>query len=70
MGLAVVFAEILDGLLGGLQGRLGFLETLAGGDVRSYPCRSFESATKLAECFIAGVTKPRLCTMSRYAFSR
>ena len=28
-------------------------------DVRSYPCRSLESATKLAERFIAGVTKPR-----------
>jgi len=28
-------------------------------DVRSYPCRSMESATKLAERFIAGVTKPR-----------
>ena len=28
-------------------------------DVRSYPCRSLESATKLAERFIASVTKPR-----------
>jgi hypothetical protein len=28
-------------------------------DVRSYPCRSLESAIKLAERFIAGVTKPR-----------
>jgi hypothetical protein len=28
-------------------------------DVRSYPCRSMESAIKLAERFIAGVTKPR-----------
>jgi hypothetical protein len=27
-------------------------------DVRSYPCRSMESAVKLAERFIAGVTKP------------
>ncbi len=27
-------------------------------DVRSYPCRSMESALKLAERFIAGVTKP------------
>jgi hypothetical protein len=27
-------------------------------DVRSYPCRSRESALKLAERFIAGVTKP------------
>jgi hypothetical protein len=26
--------------------------------VRSYPCRSLESATKLATRFIAGVTKP------------
>ena len=26
-------------------------------DVRSYPCRSMESAIKLAERFIAGVTK-------------
>ncbi|HOX59246.1 MAG TPA: hypothetical protein PLC99_20380 [Verrucomicrobiota bacterium] len=28
-------------------------------DVRSHPCRCLESATKLAERFIAGVTKPR-----------
>ena len=28
-------------------------------DVRSYPCRSMESAIKLVERFIAGVTKPR-----------
>ncbi len=28
-------------------------------DVRSYPCRSMESAIKLAERFIAGVIKPR-----------
>ncbi len=28
-------------------------------EVRSYPCRSMESAIKLAERFIAGVTKPR-----------
>jgi len=27
-------------------------------DVRSYPCRSLESATKLAARFIAGVTRP------------
>ena len=28
-------------------------------DVRTYPCRSMESAIKLAERFIAGVIKPR-----------
>ena len=28
-------------------------------DARSYPCRSMESAIKLAERFIAGVIKPR-----------
>ena len=27
-------------------------------DVRSYPCRSLESAIKLVERFVAGVTKP------------
>ena len=27
-------------------------------DVRAYPCRSMESAIKLVERFIAGVTKP------------
>ena len=27
-------------------------------DVRSYPCRTLEKATKLAANFIAGVTKP------------
>ena len=27
-------------------------------EVRSYPCRSMESAIKLVERFIAGVTKP------------
>ena len=34
-------------------------------DVRSYPCRSLESATKLAERFIAGVTKPRPAAPAR-----
>jgi hypothetical protein len=42
------------------QGRvLNFVVTLTTfQDVRSYPCRSMESAIKLAERFIAGVTKP------------
>ena len=33
-------------------------------DLRSYPCRSMESAIKLAERFIAGVTKPRPAAQS------
>ncbi len=42
------------------RGVLTFVVTLTTfKDVRSYPCRSLESATKLAERFIAGVTKPR-----------
>ena len=42
------------------QGVLNFVVTLTTHkDVRSYPCRSMESAIKLAERFIAGVTKPR-----------
>ncbi len=42
------------------RGVLTFVVTLTTAqDVRSYPCRSLESATKLAERFIAGVTKPR-----------
>ena len=42
------------------KGVLTFVVTLTTfKDVRSYPCRSLESATKLAERFIAGVTKPR-----------
>ena len=42
------------------RGVLNFVVTLTTfQDVRSYPCRSMESATKLAERFIAGVTKPR-----------
>ena len=42
------------------RGVLTFVVTLTTfQDVRSYPCRSLESATKLAERFIAGVTKPR-----------
>ena len=41
------------------RGVLTFVVTLTTfKDVRSYPCRSLESATKLAERFIAGVTKP------------
>ena len=41
------------------RGVLNFVVTLTTfQDVRSYPCRSLESATKLAERFIAGVTKP------------
>ena len=40
------------------RGVLTFVVTLTTfKDVRSYPCRSLESATKLAERFIAGVTK-------------
>ena len=42
------------------RGVLTFVVTLTTfKDVRSYPCRSLESATTLAERFIAGVTKPR-----------
>ena len=42
------------------KGVLLFVVTLTTfKDVRSYPCRSMESAIKLAERFIAGVTKPR-----------
>ena len=41
------------------RGVLNFVVTLTTfQEVRSYPCRSLESATKLAERFIAGVTKP------------
>ncbi|HWV98515.1 MAG TPA: hypothetical protein VNZ64_02365 [Candidatus Acidoferrum sp.] len=40
------------------RGVLNFVVTLTTHkDVRSYPCRSMESAIKLAERFIAGVTK-------------
>ncbi len=42
------------------KGILNFVVTLTTfQEVRSYPCRSVESAIKLAERFIAGVTKPR-----------
>ncbi len=42
------------------KGVLLFVVTLTTfKDVRSYPCRSLESATKLAERFVAGVTQPR-----------
>jgi len=41
------------------QGVLTFVVTLTTHkEVRAYPCRSLESAIKLAERFIAGVTKP------------
>ena len=41
------------------RGVLTFVVTLTTfKEVRSYPCRSMESAIKLAERFIAGVTKP------------
>ena len=41
------------------RGVLSFVVTLTTvQEVRSYPCRSIESATRLAERFIAGVTKP------------
>jgi hypothetical protein len=41
------------------RGVLSFVVTLmTHKDVRSYPCRSMESAIKLVERFIAGVTKP------------
>ncbi len=42
------------------KGVINFVVTLTTHkDVRSYPCRSLESAIKLVERFIAGVTKPR-----------
>jgi hypothetical protein len=42
------------------RGVLSFVVTLTTHkDVRSYPCRSMESAIKLVERFIAGVTKLR-----------
>ena len=42
-----------------VRGVLTFVVTLTTfKDTRSYPCRSLESATKLVERFIAGVTKP------------
>jgi hypothetical protein len=42
------------------RGILTFVVTLTTfQEVRSYPCRSMESATRLAERFIAGVTEPR-----------
>ena len=41
------------------RGVISFVVTLTTHkDVRSYPCRSMESAIKLVERFIAGVTKP------------
>jgi hypothetical protein len=41
------------------RGVLSFVVTLTTAkEVRSYPCRSRESALKLAERFIAGVTNP------------
>ena len=41
------------------KGILNYVVTLTTHkDVRSYPCRSMESAIKLAERFIASVTKP------------
>ena len=41
------------------RGVLSFLVTLTTAkEVRSYPCRTRESALKLAERFIARVTKP------------
>ncbi len=46
-------------LLKPARGALLFVVTLTTfKDVRSYPCRSLESATKMAERFVAGVTKP------------
>ncbi len=42
------------------RGVLNFVVTLTTfKEVRSYPCRSLESAIKLAERFSAGVTQPR-----------
>lgn len=47
----------------GPRGVLHFVVTITTyHDARSYPCRSMESATKLAERFVAGVTKPRPTT--------
>ena len=41
------------------RGVLSFVVTLTTHkDVRSYPCRSMESAIKLVERFVAGVTTP------------
>ena len=41
------------------RGVINFVVTLTTHkDVRSYPCRSMESALKLVERFIADVTKP------------
>src|SRR5512135_2241698 len=48
------------------RGVLNFVVTLTTHkDVRSYPCRSMESAIKLVERFIAGVTKPARPTSPR-----
>ena len=45
------------------RGVLNFVVTLTTfQEVRSYPCRSMESAIKLVERFIAGVTKPARLT--------
>jgi len=42
-----------------VRGVLSFVVTLTTHKgVSSYPCRSFESAAKLAYRFIAGITKP------------
>jgi hypothetical protein len=41
------------------EARWGMVTLTTHKDVRSYPCRSMESAIKLAERFIAGVIKPR-----------
>ena len=40
------------------EARWGMVTLTTHKDVRSYPCRSLESAIKLAERSIAGVTKP------------
>ncbi len=56
------------------RGVLNFVVTLTTHkDVRSYPCRSMESAIKLAERFIAGGINPRraaaaLCRLGRRPF--
>ena len=48
------------------RGVLTFVVTLTTfKDTRSYPCRSLESATKLVERFIAGVTKPARTSASK-----
>jgi hypothetical protein len=45
----------------GADGLYSFVVTLATyKDVRAYPCRSMESALKLAERFLAGVTRSRV----------